>query len=354
MRLSIIIALCILAVSSTAWADGRTVTVEKGDTLTSIAKRNNVKVRDLRRWNALGKKDSLQPGDTLRIGEPAPKAQGAVHKIRKGETLGNIAKREGLEVADILAANPGLTRHRIKAGTEIKLPGKTDIAQKESQKESPQESEPDRPKADKVDARSCPGRIVQIKSHPYYQLRSKVVGWVTQQTYSALKKGFDHVRATHRFAPRVKVLDASLREGGPVTGHLSHQSGHDIDITYYQKRCPASGCPLELVSPSKLDVRRQWTLLSYWIKNRSVDFILVDYDLQKVLYEHAKKRGVSEKRLREWFQYPRPRETPAGMIQHWESHRNHVHVRFKHSSCPSGCCRAVNTATGGTGSTHLR
>ena len=58
-------------------------------------------------------------------------------------------------------------------------------------------------------------------------------------------------------------------------------------------------------------------------------------DAKPVLYERAKKTGVSEKKLREWFQYPRPIDTAGGLIYHWSSHSNHLHVRFKPARCPA-------------------
>jgi len=55
----------------------------------------------------------------------------------------------------------------------------------------------------------------------------------------------------------------------------------------------------------------------------------MDYNLQKVLYEYAKKHGTSEDVLDELFQYPRGRGRNHGIVRHWRSHRNHFHVRFK-------------------------
>jgi LysM repeat protein len=342
MRVALLLCACISLISGVASA-GEEATVRKGETLTSIAKREGVTVADLRRWNQLGKNDVLRAGDTIHIGSTKNKR---LYTIRKGDTLTGVAKREGVKVSAILRANPRLKRNNVRAGQEIVIPSRT-VGSEEPAREAPEEESADKPrtkrKNTKQRALECPGRIVQLRYHSNYQLRSKALGWATAQTASALKRGFDHVRSVHRYAPRVKVLDASARGGGQLGGHLSHQTGHDIDITYYQKRCPASGCPLETVSPSKLDVRRQWTLISYWLRKGDTQFVLVDYDLQKVLYEHAKKRGVSEKKLRAWFQYPRPRNQPAGMIQHWEAHRNHVHVRFKPSTCRNGCCGRIPT-----------
>lgn len=45
-----------------------------------------------------------------------------VYTIKEGETLGKIAKLEGIGVNDLLAANPGLDPKRLKIGQEIQIP----------------------------------------------------------------------------------------------------------------------------------------------------------------------------------------------------------------------------------------
>jgi membrane-bound lytic murein transglycosylase D len=42
--------------------------VERGDTLWDVARRYGVGVDDLRRWNGLGQRDTILPGQRLRIG----------------------------------------------------------------------------------------------------------------------------------------------------------------------------------------------------------------------------------------------------------------------------------------------
>ncbi len=58
---------------------------------------------------------------------PAPSAAGK-HAVLRGETLDGIARRHGVSVDAILAANPGLEPRRMQAGTTIRLPGSTGAA----------------------------------------------------------------------------------------------------------------------------------------------------------------------------------------------------------------------------------
>ncbi len=323
----LVIALTLLAASASARP--ATHVVQKGDTLTSIAKSYKLKISQLRRWNGL-KGDSIQPGDELHL---RPNSATRDYTVRKGDTLARIAKREAIDVEDILDVNPGLDARSLKIGQVISLPG------------GMVERDDDKPKRRARRARkerdsACPGRIVQLSKHPYYRLKSSNARWATERTATALRRAFDQVRTRHKLAPAVHVHDASSKEGGPLGDHRSHQDGRDVDIAYYQKRCPKTGCPVRVVKPSELDVRRQWTLISYWLRRGDVEALFIDHKLQKVLYEHAKKKGVSSKQLREWFEYPNPPGTRGAIIRHWDSHRNHLHVRFKPGSCPDGCCDA--------------
>jgi LysM repeat protein len=320
VRLALLIIVLLLA--PPAWARPKTHTVRRGDTLTSIAKKHDLKISELRRWNGLGR-GALQIGDKLHLRKNTATRS---YRVKKGETLGRIAKQEGVVVDDILAVNPGLRAKRLRAGQFIELPG----GMAGSANKKPRQTK----------TTGCPGKMVPLSKHPYYRLRSKDASWATQQTTDSLRRGFDHLRSRHKLAPAVHVHDASSRGGGKLGDHLSHRDGRDIDISYYQRRCPKSGCPVRVVKPAQLDVRRQWTLIRYWLKRGDVEAVFIDHRLQKLLYKHAKKQGATKQQLRTWFQYPDPPTTRRGIIRHWDSHRNHVHARFKSALCPDGCCRA--------------
>jgi membrane-bound lytic murein transglycosylase D len=98
--------------------------VGAGETLSDIARRYDVKVADLRRWNELGRNDTIEPGDELLVnGPPAVAAKSSksskstkggkdlssaktrVHVVRQGETLWKIAKRYGVQVSDLISLN---------------------------------------------------------------------------------------------------------------------------------------------------------------------------------------------------------------------------------------------------------
>jgi LysM repeat protein len=320
--------LAVLLTASPLAARPARCTVRRGDTLSSIAKRYDVTIRDLRRWNHL-RKDRIRPGDRLHL-RPATR----MYTVRRGDTLAKIAKREGASVDDILDLNPNLDAKSLRAGTEIEVPG----GEVNGPAKPSKETKKGRRKGRKAGGGDCPTRIERVPAHVGYRRAHSDAGWATKKTNRLLKRGFDVVLRRHRLAPRVEVLDASRKDLGPVGDHRSHQEGRDVDISYYQKICPRRGCPAKTVKPSLLDARRQWTLFRYWLKRDEVEMIFVDHALAAELYDYAKRHGATKKQLDEWFQYPSKPGTHEGIIRHWPGHKDHLHVRF-HAAKAGKCSK---------------
>ncbi len=108
----------------------RDYTVERGDTLSGIARKEGVSVADLRAANNLSG-DTIRIGQTLRVpqGQPSTRASSSfgvpvdaageeVYEVRPGDTLSVIARRHGVTVAE-LKTNNALTSDRIVVGQEL-------------------------------------------------------------------------------------------------------------------------------------------------------------------------------------------------------------------------------------------
>lgn len=133
--------------TAVAPAPSRTYTVQKGDTLSSIAARYGVNTSTLIALNGLSANpDALRVGQVLSLpsvgsatptvapqpaapaaAATAPRATGAsTYTVVAGDTLSRIAARNGTTVAKIIAAN-GFNEqqaHNLKIGQTIKLPNK--------------------------------------------------------------------------------------------------------------------------------------------------------------------------------------------------------------------------------------
>lgn len=103
--------------------------VRKGETLGAIAQRYAVTVQDLRAWNDI-KRSVIVPGQSLRIhsekerspaGKSAKQASYITYRVKKGDTLSEIANRHRTaSVSEIKAAN-GLKSNEIKPGMTLKI-----------------------------------------------------------------------------------------------------------------------------------------------------------------------------------------------------------------------------------------
>ncbi len=110
--------------------------VKKGDSLYAIARRNGLSVAQLKALNGL-KSDALQPGQRLRLGAgmaaggdkraaapptAAAKAAAATatYRVKKGDSLYAIARRNGLSVAQLKTLN-GLKGDALQPGQRLQL-----------------------------------------------------------------------------------------------------------------------------------------------------------------------------------------------------------------------------------------
>jgi LysM repeat protein len=112
-------------------------TVAKGDTLSGIARKQGVPLNDLLAANGLGKSSTIYVGQTLQIPSAKPADETAVAELEhsgkeyvvgKGDTLGAIAARSGTTVKALKALN-GLTSDTIFVGQKLALPETATLVQ---------------------------------------------------------------------------------------------------------------------------------------------------------------------------------------------------------------------------------
>ena len=94
-----------------SFALGQTHTVVSGDTLARLAQRYSVSVADLMRFNNLSS-TVIRLGQTLQLSGttiPGLPTSFKVHTVTAGETWASVATRYGLDIATLEAVNPDLT-----------------------------------------------------------------------------------------------------------------------------------------------------------------------------------------------------------------------------------------------------
>jgi peptidoglycan lytic transglycosylase D len=102
--------------------------VRPGESLSVIARRYKVSVREMQSWNNISNPHKLRAGQTLTLfHSPAPAPvtprSGTIeHTVRRGDSLWSIARRYNVRVNDLLRWNDDLSRTVIiKPGQSIKI-----------------------------------------------------------------------------------------------------------------------------------------------------------------------------------------------------------------------------------------
>jgi membrane-bound lytic murein transglycosylase D len=95
--------------------------VQAGDTLSEIAERNGVDVQQIRDWNKMGKKSTIRVGQNLVLDQNAIQNQKLVHKVKSGETLSEIAYQHGVEVKQLMQWNGISSAKSLKPNQELNI-----------------------------------------------------------------------------------------------------------------------------------------------------------------------------------------------------------------------------------------
>ncbi|MCG8341316.1 MAG: LysM peptidoglycan-binding domain-containing protein [Chlorobiales bacterium] len=98
--------------------------VRRGESLGLIARKYGVSVSKLVSWNNLGRKRTIYPGQRLKVQGVASRTSSrkpSYHKVRRGESLGLIAKKYGVSVSKLASWNNLGRKRTIYPGQKLKL-----------------------------------------------------------------------------------------------------------------------------------------------------------------------------------------------------------------------------------------
>ena len=99
-------------------------TVQRGDSLIGLAGTYNIDIDSLAKMNGLTSKSMLQAGQRLKVPDNAPKLTD--YRVRSGDTLGRVASRHGLTLAQLAELNDIPTNTRIQVGATLSVPATGD------------------------------------------------------------------------------------------------------------------------------------------------------------------------------------------------------------------------------------
>lgn len=294
--------------------------VVPGENLGQVAGRYGVRRRDLERWNAKIRKNPnlLRVGQKVRVcPEIAPRVRKQItYEVQSGDNIGTIAKKYQLTSSELVRYQRGKLADpsSLRVGQNLVVWVDGGVVEGFGAIDGDEG-------VLKAGVQLPPGRN--------YTLKWATGSWGTADSIRTIQTAIANYKKRVPKSPKVHIGDISKRGGGPFKPHSSHQHGRDIDIAYVLKGKHADDPRFHRATEDNFDVAKNWRLLKSFIDTDKVVYIFVDHKLQKLLYEHAKKRGASEEMLDELFQYPRGKRRSHGIIRHWKGHINHFHVRFR-------------------------
>ena len=294
-----------------------------GEIAGAIAGRYGVTVDDLKRWNRRRVKsiDRIRPGQKLQVCPLIPPRE-RIHElytVQKGDTFASIAKKFDLSQDELWDFQEHKLQDRAKLGA-----GRTVLViWRDGEVLS------DFLPEDERGSLKSATRLRTMPQHFYIKRKDRTYG--TRKSVQLIQKVFERYRQRSK-GPTVVMGDLSQKAGGPISGHVSHQDGRDVDIGWVYKKGKGHEKTFVKGTEDSIDVPRTWALIHEFLKTGEVQFIFVDHDIQALLYEEAKRKKVSANLLAQWFQYPRPAHRLYGIVRHWKGHDDHMHIRFRKGS----------------------
>jgi len=241
------------------------------------------------------------------------------HKVKKGDNLIKIARKYKTTVKNLESLN-GLRRKPAKL-KKLMHPGKLVLIRL---------GDP----ADLLAARPYLADWVHLKAQKGYTVKRSSTAYGRPFALRLMLRSICEFRRRNPDAGSIVVGDWSGRVGGQLSRHLSHKTGRDVDLSYFIKGRPnLKG--FAKATPSNIDVELSWELVRALLDSGQIEYIFMDHKLQRVLYNHALKKGFPQADLDQIFQYPAPRSSRSGIIRWAKGHDDHIHVRFR---CPKNDC----------------
>lgn len=137
-------------------------------------------------------------------------------------------------------------------------------------------------------------------------------------------------------ADPILIGDISRRGGGPLSGHLTHNLGIDVDVGLYTTSGRQQIASFPELGKRNLDFEASWLLIKKLLDSDRVEFILLDQgiiDLMRAWAVENDRITVAEADQI----FPEP-NTPRlwernSYVRNAANHRDHIHVRVR---CDSG------------------
>lgn len=163
---------------------------------------------------------------------------------------------------------------------------------------------------------------VQATKNELFDPVSPGAAWGTEETLTYLERALRRVHEEIADTPTLPLGDISVEKGGPISPHVSHQAGRDVDIAYFYKK---DARWYRRGNAQNLDIARNWAFVRALVTETDVELILIDHSIQALLREHALAIGEDPVWVDGIF---RGGGGLRPLVRHARGHATHVHVRF--------------------------
>ena len=299
--------------STLAEARWSVVTVLPGDGWSDLADHFLVTQQELHSWNPSVDPD-LPTGTRLRVLSKVPAEELFRQRIRISSPTSweALSQEYALPLPTLLAINGQTRAGPIRSGKRVVV-----YVSKE-----------------KWRCTSLDG-AVQLQSSDDVLVKHPEWAWGRPVSIHGIEQA---ARDLARAFPGTKIVvgDLSTKDGGTFPPHKTHKCGLDVDIGLCVRDEPFT-VKFRDLKTSKLDARRTWRMVRAFLENPAVTRVILDWRLQRELYEEAVYELTHPDLLDLWFQYPHGKHDKTGIIRHYKGHRNHIHVRFAEPDEPVFC-----------------
>jgi penicillin-insensitive murein endopeptidase len=179
---------------------------------------------------------------------------------------------------------------------------------------------------------------VPMPDGQFWRVREREASFGTETTINELVAVFAHVGNTLPGGTRIIIGDLSRPQGRPLSPHLSHQSGRDVDMGYYLRGVGPQR-HFSGATRSTLDLARQWAQIRFLLERGTVERMFIDYSLQIALVQYARRIGEDPDYLAQVFEYG----GKGKIITHSPGHRDHIHIRFRCDAWDKACQKYEET-----------
>jgi len=314
-----------------AWIVHDTVPRER---IAALALRYDVPESKLRRWNGMSERGRLRwrdPGDIkVRARRQPPPRERLVHLVEPGEDWASVARRYAVRPGHLRSWNRRELGRTLEPGERVRV--WIDPIVYAAMLDAPRYEVDGRAALIPAGSHSVgtpqSGRLINaaaLPPGPGYEILYPHAAYGTTWTLRHLISALDQFHRRGAYHQDLIIGVISRKRGGRMGGHVSHQSGRDVDIRLPVKRGVRRSQPAQ---GRRVDWSAAWALARALADSGGVKLILLSYGAQRRLYRQARREGASEALLADLFQYPRPIGSDNGLIRHSPGHKGHFHVRF--------------------------